>query len=253
MPDLEMQLQKSPNTAAAIEKIDVLIERGYSEKLSIEGMKQLFELRKEIDAEEARKAYFSDFALFQAENVIVIKDMENKQYSTAAKKAMYTSAGNLVGTVTPFLAKHGFGPSWQISQEGGKIIVTCTLKHRAGHSESATMEGTPDGSGAKNPLQQVKSTRTYLRVCTFEDVCGMASREASVDDDGNGAGKSARMEETDYLGTMDNIKGANDKDELRKLFAAACELADAIKDSRSKDDFIKAKNARYRELDKDGK
>jgi hypothetical protein len=253
MPDLEMQLQNSPRAIAAVDKVDGLIEHGRQTGATIEQMYQLFELRKQVDAEEARKAYFADFALFQEEDIAVIKDMENKQYSTAQKKAMYSSIGNLVGSVRPYLAKHGFGPSWAVVQEGNKIIVTCTLKHRGGHSESVTMEGTPDGSGAKNPLQQVKSTRTYLRVCTFEDICGIASSEANLNDDGNGAGKGEQMEETTYVGELDKIKDANDKAELRKLFSAACELADAAKDSRAKDDFIKAKNTRYRELDKEGK
>lgn len=253
MPDLEMQLEKPAQLSQRpITPMD-LIQHARQNGASIEEMYQLFELKMQMDAEEARKAYFADYALFQEENIAVVKDMENKQYSTAHKKAMYSSIGNLVSSVRPYLAKHGFGPSWAVVQEGNKIIVTCTLKHRGGHSESVTMEGTPDGSGTKNPLQQVKSTRTYLRVCTFEDICGIASSEANLNDDGNGAGKGEQMEETTYVGELDKIKDANDKAELRKLFSAACELADAAKDSRAKDDFIKAKNTRYRELDKEGK
>jgi hypothetical protein len=56
-----------------------------------------------------------------------------------------------------------------------------------GHSETVSLSGAPDTSGAKNPLQQIKSTITYLEIATFCGVTGTASQAASMDDDGNSA------------------------------------------------------------------
>lgn len=49
------------------------------------------------------------------------------------------------------------------------------------------MRGPIDTSGSKNALQQRRSTRTYLRIDTYEAVTGIATDYAE-DDDGNGAG-----------------------------------------------------------------
>jgi len=50
-----------------------------------------------------------------------------------------------------------------------------------------TLFGPADSSGSKNPLQQVKSTVTYLRKATFEAITGIASSNPTDDDDGNAA------------------------------------------------------------------
>ncbi|WP_241085163.1 hypothetical protein [Candidatus Vondammii sp. HM_W22] len=47
-------------------------------------------------------------------------------------------------------------------------------------------------SGSKNPIQQIKSTITYLKIATYEAVTGIASTEGNVDDDGNGSGSETK-------------------------------------------------------------
>jgi hypothetical protein len=110
--------------------------------------------------------------------------MVNKQYASK-----YTSLANLVNTVNRSLAAHALTARWTHSQEGGMIGVTCVLSHAAGHSEEVTLHGPPDDSGAKNNLQKIKSTLTYLKAATFEAVTGIASREGNEDDDGNSSGE----------------------------------------------------------------
>jgi hypothetical protein len=57
------------------------------------------------------------------------------------------------------------------------------------------MNAPADTSGAKNVIQQIKSTITYLKAVTFESICGLASTDATVDDDGNSAGNDFISEE----------------------------------------------------------
>jgi hypothetical protein len=75
------------------------------------------------------------------------------------------------------------------------VKVTCILSHVQGHSESVSLAAPPDVSGAKNPIQQIKSTTTYLKLATFEAVTGIATEEGNKDDDGNGAGTAYITEE----------------------------------------------------------
>lgn len=152
-------------------------------------IRELLALQREWEANEAKKAFNAAFAAFKAESVVIRKDRENKQCGSR-----YTSIGNLVDTVAPFLSKHGLSHEWDQDQADG-IKVTCTLSHALGHSRTSTMKVPPDTSGAKNPIQQIKSSITYARSVTFEAVCGLAATDANVDDDGGGAEQSAEQQE----------------------------------------------------------
>lgn len=172
---------QSDTRAAVLTPMD-MIGNAVAAGASIDMLERLMALNERYEAAQAKKAYIEAKAAFKAENVIVTKDKDNKQYASK-----YASIGNLVNTVNAVLAKHGLDAAWEIEQ-GEKITVTCILSHRAGHSARASMYASPDTSGQKNPIQQIKSAVTYLRVATFEAVTGIATNEGNADDDGNGAG-----------------------------------------------------------------
>lgn len=159
-----------------------MIRMAVSGGADLDKLEKLLALQERWEANEAKKAYVQAMASFKENAPKVTKDKENKQY-----KSMYTTLGNLVNTVNPELSKHGLSASWDIFQNG-TIKVTCKITHRLGHSETAEAMAPADVSGAKNAIQQIKSTITYLKAVTFESICGLASSDANVDDDGNSAG-----------------------------------------------------------------
>lgn len=173
-----------PENATPMSMLAVAVQRG----MDVATIAGLMALQKEWEANEARKAYATALAEFKANPPTVVKDKKNAQYDS-----MYTTIGNLVNTINTALSKHGLSARWDIEQDKG-IKVTCILTHRAGHSESVSMSGPPDDSGKKNPLQQIKSTVTYLKIATFEAVTGTASADANVDDDGNGSSGKKEIE-----------------------------------------------------------
>ncbi len=75
------------------------------------------------------------------------------------------------------LAAHGFSHRWDTKQADGRIEVSCILTHNLGHSESTTLEASPDSSGKKNAIQQVASTVTYLQRYTLLAACGLATKD----------------------------------------------------------------------------
>lgn len=181
-PEETAVVEASPNAV-----VMMAMQKGYSPEL----VEKMMDLQSKYEANEARKAFFQAVAEFKRNPPQVLKDKENAQFSKGSKKAMYVSLGNLVQTVNPALGEHGLSVSWDVSQTDKLVKVSCRLSHRFGHSESVTMEAPPDTSGgnAKNPIQQIKSTVTYLRAATFEAVTGIAATDdANIDDDGNGSG-----------------------------------------------------------------
>ena len=158
----------------------------------LEQLEKWMQLKRENDAYEAMKEYYKAFAAFKREEISIPKDRNNAAFKSPQypKGAPYTSLGKLLEIVAPYLGKHGLSHHFIPTQGDGMLTVECVLRHDLGHSESASMTGPPDTSGgnSKNPIQQIKSTFTYLRSATFEAVTGLAGTDASLDDDGNSAG-----------------------------------------------------------------
>lgn len=177
---------KTGNTPA--EMINAAVAKG----ANLEQLKGLLELQKDYEAMNAKKAFIKAMTAFKAEAPKVTKDKKNSQYNSR-----YTSLSNLVNTVNPVLSKHGLSASWDIAQNG-IIKVTCAITHELGHRETASASAPADVSGVKNAIQQIKSTITYLKAVTFESICGLASTDANLDDDGTGAGPAEYISEKEY-------------------------------------------------------
>jgi len=156
-----------------------MLQSAREQGASIEQMQQLMDMQFKWEANEARKAYFAAVSSFKSVPLKITKDKDNKQYGSR-----YTSIGNLVNTTNAELSKFALSAQWNIDQSNG-ITVTCILSHSLGHSEQVSMTAPPDKSGSKNPIQEIKSTITYLKVATYEAVVGVASSDDPSDTDGN--------------------------------------------------------------------
>lgn len=200
--------------------------------VSVERANQALDFALRLKAEAARQAYYEAKAAFKAVAPVVTKDKENKQYGST-----YASIGNVVNTINEALSKYGLDASWDFDQ-GERIKVTCTLRHSLGHSESVSLSGPPDTSGSKNPMQQIKSTLTYLKLATFEGVTGIATKEGNLDDDGNGASDDdpISQDQIDQLVEIAESVGAD-----RRRFCTYFKI-DSFADIRVSQ-FERAKNA----------
>jgi hypothetical protein len=176
--------RRRATNANPMQMLAIAVERGDD----LEKLRQLMDLRDRWEAAEAKKAYVAAFSEFKRNMPDVVKDMLNKQYGSD-----YSSLANLVNTVNRSLGEYGLNARWEPDQSE-TIAVTCILTHVDGHSEKVTLRGPPDTTGQKNPLQQIKSTLTYLEGATFQAITGVVARSASKDDDGNGAGGRPEVE-----------------------------------------------------------
>ncbi len=242
MATSEQMVIAEPNGKALIEvrqptPMD-LIQMAVQQGADVDKLEKLMDLKLRWEANEARKAFEEAFAAFKTEVIELVRDKDNKQYGSK-----YISLANLVNTVTPYLSKHGLTMRWDLDQSHG-IKVTCIVTH-AGHSTSASMSCPPDTSGAKNLIQQIKSAITYAKACTFESVCGLASTDANVEDDGNGSERMDSQAVEDYLVTIrDSMNGTA----LKDAFTAAYKAAKALNDEQAMRSFTDAKEQRKKEL-----
>lgn len=144
----------------------------------IERVEQLFKLYTQMDAERARRSYHAAFAQMQPS----LPAVERKGWSHNGKYARFE---DIIGTIMPTLAEHGFGLSFRTTEAASKVIVTCHLSHRDGHSESTNYAFPYDTSGSKNAIQAIGSTTSYGKRYTMVALLGIATKDE--DDDGNAA------------------------------------------------------------------
>lgn len=171
----------APQLTFAQQLLQAAIKRGSSG----EEIDRLIAMVERTDVLEREKAHTAAKVALMAENIELVKDRRNDDFGNA-----YISLGKLTATMAPLLAKHGLTASWEPDQsKGAEITVTCILSHTGGHSTRASITVPRDADDRKNDLQAIKSSMTYARSMTYEAVCGLAATEASVDNDGNGAGQ----------------------------------------------------------------
>ncbi len=94
------------------------------------------------------------------------------------------------------------------------VYVTCYLTHKDGHSEHLELEGPADSSGAKNPLQEMQSTASYLKRQSLLAITGTATGGEDDENKLKSKGKvGAHQQDTDALeallaiGRDESLKG----------------------------------------------
>lgn len=195
------------------ELLRIAMERGANMDL----LERLMALQERHEANEARKAFVDDMAAFKCEPLDIFKRKEVGYTTKDGDFVGYKHAelSDVVAVVVPALARHGFSHRWDVKQEQGRVIVSCIVTHRSGHSESLTMDAAPDDSGKKNKLQQVASTVTYLQRYTLLGITGTAAR--GVDDDGAGSEDGADGGQSEVLQTLLDDLAKKQTDEEARL------------------------------------
>lgn len=154
----------------------------------LDRLERLLTMQQTWEADQARKAYVDAMARFKAEPIRILKD----QHVRFAKKDGtvteydHASIGNVTQMICAALASHGFAHRWNIEQLDGRVVVTCIITHRLGHSEQTMLRALADDSGGKNGIQAIASTVTYLQRYTLLAATGLATSEG--DDDGRSGG-----------------------------------------------------------------
>lgn len=173
----------------------VILQLAIQQGASIETIERMWNLQVAYETREAEKRYNDAFAAFKAHAIRVIKNREATVGQTGSRK--YAELFTVVNAVTPALSEHGLSASWKLTKdEKDWIEVTCILKHSGGHSQSVSMGGPPDASGAKNAIQARASTVSYLERYTLKAILGISEQE---DDDDGGKGDERRSEWIDKV------------------------------------------------------
>ncbi len=173
----------------------------------VEKLRELLTLKREFDADMARKAFHEAFAACQAEIPAVLKNKSNQQTNSR-----YADLAAIEAVAAPIIARHGlavrfFPVKSEVSEHYG---VDCIVSHRQGHSEQYHADVPADGTGLKGNANKTAthafgSTMSYGRRYLLCMIFNIATTD---DDDGNNASRGdENISEEQYV----ELQGLIDK------------------------------------------
>lgn len=185
LPERMREPERSPMPLAEITPAS-MIAHVMQQGGTLDQLAQFMAIKREWEADEARKAFNAAFAAFKGEAVKIVKSTQITDGPLKGK--FHANLFDVVAATAGPLAKHGLSLSWKLTKdEPAWMEVTCTLRHAAGHAESVSMGAAPDSGPGRNAIQARGSAKSYLERYTATGILGLAASDA--DDDGAGANK----------------------------------------------------------------
>lgn len=185
-----------------------------SQNNDVATLKALLEIRDQEKANAAKQAFNSAFAKAQAEFPII------PRRGRGHNNIQYARLEDIMQAVKPILAKYGMGLRHRTETKDG-VTVTAVLSHIDGHFEEDVFEAGADASGSKNAVQAIKSTITYARRATAENILGLASH--NEDDDAFASGDTDSMAE--WRGRIDSLETVEEADKARADLMSSTEIS----------------------------
>lgn len=182
--DNELQIQKqNTNSLATTSSPGNLLRLAVEKSADIVQLQALMDLQERWEKKEARKSFFDALSKFQTmvPELKKTKTANIKSNNGGAFSYKYSDLGAISKTIKNVLQECGLSYRWEFQENGDKIKCTCLLSHRDGHTETTCMESTKDNSGAKNNIQQIGSTQTYLQRYTLIGALGLATADEDND------------------------------------------------------------------------
>lgn len=186
---------------ASVSPVMQMLSHAVTSGQSIEVVRELMAMSKELAADEARRAFDAAVADAKAE----ISAQTIFKNASGHNNKRYADFSAYAKVVDPVLGKFGLSYRFRTVQ-ADRIKVSCILSHKAGHSEENSLEGPADTTGNKNAIQSVGSTLTYLQRYTLIQALGLA---ATNDDDGGKSGQ--RIDDLINVEQVETLLGLIDK------------------------------------------
>lgn len=219
--------------------LNIAIEKG----AELDKLEKLMDLQIKWESNQARKAYTEAMTAFKADPPDIEKD---KKVAYGNTKYNHATLANVTDKINSALSRHGLSASWVTHQEDKGIMVICRITHILGHYEETSLTAPADTSGAKNAIQAIGSTISYLQRYTILALTGLATRD--MDDDGKEA--DAAYISDKQKSTIVDLMSAKDVKEAAFVKFMGVESLDKIKEC----DFKKAVEAlRAKKTEKENK
>lgn len=212
-------------------------------------IERLFAMQQKMVDREAEQTFNIALAAAQAEIEPVAANKRNSHTSST-----FADLSAIHSACKPIWTKHGFSVLTKVgaSTKPEHIRVYGNLRHTSGHSEPFDHDWPMDTDGAKGnanktPIQGMGSTSQYARrytECMLFDIAIGRDNDGNVD---SGERKEPELS-TKAADWIAAIQASATVDECQKQFTDGFKDLTALKDNYGKNQLIKAKDKRKKEL-----
>lgn len=194
---------------------------------------------------QAKKSFDEAMLNFKQSIPKIVKDQladMNGKYSY-----YYADIEQVCDKLEPGMTANGFDKRWTTETSDKGIVMSCIVKHVAGHSETTMLPPAPaDNSGGKNPVQAIGSSLSYLQRYSLLMAFGIAPR--GIDGDGQEKKTRSKENEAEYKERCEYFAKCLSPDSLKEHWMASRKWARENDDEAAVNDFDYLKEKRKKEL-----
>lgn len=180
----QVAAQQAQSTSLAVAPpSDPLLAALLNPSLDAEKMKVLWDMKKEIDADNARKAFNADYVRMKPHLPRIIKTHNNQQTSSK-----YAKLEDINEVVDPILERFNFGSSFEIVSNDEKgISGIAELIHAQGHIKKCPIWMPIDNKGMQGTVNKTgpHGTSSAIMYCRRVSKCALLDISTGDDKDGN--------------------------------------------------------------------
>ena len=161
-----------------------LLAQGIQSGLSVDALERLLSMRRELQAEQSRAAFFGALSRFQSQIPAIPKNQVARVSSAKGNYSYrYADLADIQRAIAPALADCGLSVSFDTAQDPGGYVIQAKIHHVGGHSEVTTFRVPIDDKTRMNSAQAAGSALTYGRRYALTAALGIVTAED--DDDGH--------------------------------------------------------------------
>lgn len=164
--------------------VESILRLAVEKNLGVEALERIVALHERMSERAAASEFNRAVAAFQAECPSIPKTSQAKITTRSGGEYGYRYAelDQIAKVVRPILEKHDLSYTWDSSMDtAGLVKCVCTLRHVAGHSQSATFVAPTDSSAAMSGAQKAAAALTFARRQSLIQVLGLTTTDPDTD------------------------------------------------------------------------
>lgn len=190
--------------------LTAIVQMAKDSSVDVQKLKELMLMQERLEVRQAEREFVASFQRLSAD-LPRVKKNGTIQLGQGKGSIPFARWEDVDAIIRPLLVREGFTLSFNSEPrpgDGGGLIVTGTLMHRAGHMRTASIPLPLDTGPGRNNLQAMGSSLAYGKRYTAEMLLNIV-REG-IDDDGKfGGTKFVSIEEAVELDTLIRETGSN--------------------------------------------
>lgn len=160
-----------------------IIQFAIGQNVPVETIERLVALKERMDDRAAAQEYNVALARFQADCPPIKKTSTAKITTNTGSSYGYSYAelDEIARTTRPILTRYGLSYSWDSDVEGDKLVCICTVRHVAGHAQSAKFALPTTTKSGMSDQQKVAAALTYARRQSLIQALGLTTTDPDTD------------------------------------------------------------------------